>query len=379
MHKTLSIRKLILTHFRSYPCLELELEALPVIITGANGIGKTNILEAVSFLSPGRGLRNARLTDIDHRGQSNPWAVASVLEAMYGECTVGTGRSPSPANERSAKRIVKIDGNIMRGQAELASLFSVIWLTPQMDPLFLQGSSERRRFLDRLVYHFDPEHARRVAVYEYAMRERAKLLQQGRKDNQWLATLESKMAEAAVAIAVARREASDILQQAILQATTPFPKALIQVEGTVEQWVGGMTALQIEETLQKKLAETRQLDALTGRTSIGTHRSDFVVTHAEKNMPAALCSTGEQKALLLSIILAEARARAQWRQSVPVLLLDEVVAHLDGHRREALFQEILSLRAQAWITGTDAFLFEGLGTKAQYIDVAAKTARYYIA
>lgn len=369
-HSTLSVTSLTLSYFRSYPSLQLSLNPSPVIITGHNGAGKTNILEAISFLSPGRGLRNAKLTDIDHQGHPHPWAIASVLQTTQGETAIGTGRSPSSGNER-AKRVIKIDGEFVRGQAELASLFSVIWLTPQMDQLFLASSSERRRFLDRLVYTFDPEHARRVSVYEYAMRERAKLLQQGCNDNRWLEALEGKMAEAAIAIAVARKEAIDILQQAILQATTPFPKAIIGIEGNIEQWVAEMTAIQAEEKLMAAWKDSRKVDGITGRTTIGTHRSDFTARHAEKNMPAALCSTGEQKALLLSITLAEARARANWRRSVPVLLLDEVVAHLDENRREALFEELRSLKAQAWLTGTDRFLFEGCGQNVQHIGVEA--------
>lgn len=370
---TLAVTQLALTNFRSYPSLHLSLGTTPVVLTGANGAGKTNILEALSFFSPGRGLRGAKLTEIDYAGDKQtwqaPWGVASVWQTAQGGCQVGTGRLPAEGSALVAKRAVKIEGQVVRGQAELVNVCSVLWLTPAMDKLFLEGASERRRFLDRLVYNFDASHAGRVAKYEYLMRERIKLLLQPYKDRDWLNALEEKMAEAAVAVAAARLETVEVLQQRILKATTPFPKAWIAVDGAVEGWVKAMPALQAEEKYREVLLKNREMDAMTCRTQIGVHRSDFLATHAAKAMPAALCSTGEQKALLLSILLAEARAKAEWKGSVPVLLLDEVVAHLDHTRREALFAELLALRAQAWMTGTDRLLFEGFGGEVQYLEV----------
>ena len=371
-----SLSKIILTNFRNYNSLALELEPSPVVITGANGSGKTNILEAISFLSPGRGLRSIKLDEADKRfvnselrmvnsnlGHPQPWAVAAWTSCGDDETQIGTGRE-----DAASKRIVKINGSIIRGQAELANAFSVMWLTPQMDGLFLAASSERRKFLDRLVYNFNPEHASLVYSYEYSMRERARLLQEN-CDKSWLDVLEEKMAEKSVAIAIARVDAVNIIQDAIYSAPSAFPKAAIEVEGFVEGLVGTSPALEVEALLKQKLHDARFDDARSGRTSIGTHRSDFKVTHIQKNMPAGLCSTGEQKALMLAIIIAEARAKANWKNNVPVLLLDEVVAHLDEHRRGALFDEFLAMGAQVWMTGTDTSLFEDLQGKAQFLEI----------
>ncbi len=371
--ETLALRRLTLTNFRSYTCFNLEIGPEPVIITGHNGAGKTNILEAISFLSPGRGLRNAKLTDVDYAAEKPedylplPWGISTLVDTGLGQMSIGTGRIEGSG--KLAKRLVKIDGQAKRGQGELASVVSVLWVTPQMDPIFLSGASERRRFLDRLVYGFDPAHAERVAAYEYSMRERARLLQYHNPDPQWLATLETKMAARGTAIAKARHETADILQHFIWKSETPFPKATVGAEGQVEQWLKMMSYEDVEAQFRQELAASRREDASTGRTAIGPHRSDFVVIHDEKNMPAALCSTGEQKALLLSIVLAEARAKSEWKKSVPMVLLDEVVAHLDPNRRAALFEEIKDLKAQAWMTGTDALLFDALKGYAQYLEI----------
>lgn len=371
--ETLALRRLTLTNFRSYTRFDLEIGPEPVVITGHNGAGKTNILEAISFLSPGRGLRNAKLTDIDYAGAQPedylalPWGVSTLVDTGLGQTSIGTGRIEGSG--KLAKRLVKIDGQAKRGQGELASVVSVLWVTPQMDPIFLSGTSERRRFLDRLVYAFDPAHAERVASYEYSMRERARLLQYHNPDPQWLLTLETKMAARGTAIAKARHETADILQHFIWKSETPFPKATVSAEGPVEQWLKTMAVEDAEAQFLHDLTHARREDAATGRTGVGPHRSDFVVIHDEKHMPAALCSTGEQKALLLSIVLAEARAKAEWKKSVPVVLLDEVVAHLDINRRAALFDEIKDLKAQAWLTGTDALLFDALKGYAQYLEI----------
>ncbi|MCD6035458.1 MAG: recombinase RecF [Rickettsiales bacterium] len=368
-YECLSVASLTLTAFRSYPFLELATEPSPVILTGPNGAGKTNVLEALSFLSPGRGLRKAVLTEIDHALPGNQaaasWGVAATVRTSNGERKIGTGRDPASPQ---SKRIVRLDGETLKGQDALGSYVTVVWLTPQMDGLFLDAASARRKFLDRLVYHFDPEHAKRVNSYEYAMRERARLLQYG-GDRMWLGTLEHTMAEQAIAIAIARRETVFMIQQMIDAATTPFPKADLQIEGEVEWACGEQPALQVEEGLKAKLHALRESDRQSGRTGAGTHRSDFVVIHRDKQMLASQCSTGEQKALLLSILLAEVRARSQWRNSVPIMLLDEVVAHLDEARRASLFDEILNLGAQCWMTGTDKSLFDAVSGRAQYLNV----------
>lgn len=362
------VSRLMLKNFRNYESLSLDFGFSPIVITGKNGSGKTNILEAVSFLSPGRGLRSIKLEEADRilsLNESLPWTIAANVNCNQREYAVGTGRDASRSN---SKRAVKIDGENAKGQSSLAEIFSVMWLTPQMDGLFLSSSSDRRKFLDRLVYNFDPEHSSRVYSYEYSMRERAKLLQNN-GDINWILVLESKMAERAVAIAAARLDAVEIIQKAINIAPTHFPKADIAVEGMVEKSLQQDSALLAEESLCRKLFDSRAQDQSSGRTNVGAHKSDFVVVHRDKQMAARACSTGEQKSLLLSIIMAEARAKSMWKNSVPVLLLDEVVAHLDGVRREALFAEFLEMGTQVWMTGTDVSLFEGISAKSQLLNV----------
>jgi DNA replication and repair protein RecF len=360
----LSLQRLTLSHFRNYASLRLDLTPQPVIITGCNGAGKTNILEAVSLLSPGRGLRNAALPEIDTQNGGMPWALATIAHTADGMREIGTGRM-----EGASKRIIKVDGQVMRGQTELASLLSVIWLTPQMDQIFIAASSLRRRFLDRLVLNFDPSHASHIARYEHAMRERARLLRVPRPDPQWLTILEQKMAAMGVTIAASRRQTVDYLTHTIATATSPFPKAQLALQGEVEEALEYKPALEVEEFFAARLLQLRPLDAQSGRTNMGIHRSDLAVTHGGKHIAAEFCSTGEQKALLISIILAEARARISWRQSVPILLLDEIIAHLDQSRRTALFDEILSMQAQSWITGTDETLFNPLKNSAQFLQI----------
>lgn len=369
----LYISKLSLTQFRNYDSLTLQTEEKPIVLTGKNGAGKTNILEAISFLSPGRGLRSVKLQNVDRineAGENYCWAVSATIQNNHNSTQIGTGRDPLK-NERG-KRIIRIDGTPIKNQAELAESLSVMWLTPQMDGLFIGAASDRRKFLDRLVYNFDPEHASRVYSYEYSMRERIKLLQNN-GDNAWLNVLETKMAERAIAIAIARKEAVEVIQSFIHKTQSPFPKALIAIEGEVENMIIDKPALMSEQEYARRLYNIRSQDAITGRTGFGIHKSDMQVIHAEKHMHAASCSTGEQKAMLLSIIMAEARAKAHYKQTLPILLLDEVVAHLDEHRREYLFEEFISLGTQVWMTGTDTTLFSPLKNKASFYTVHSGT------
>ena len=318
------------------------------------------MLEAISFLAPGRGLRRARIADPDRHGQSDSWAVAAELETACGPVQIGTGREPG-----TERRVVRINGATVKNQAMLAEYVSVVWMTPQLDRLFLDGAGVRRRFLDRLVYGFDPAHAGRVAGYEQALRERSRLLKTGARDDAWVGALERQMAERGVAIAAARREMAARLDAACRTASGPFPGASVGIEGDVEAWLDSVPALTAEERLRTALAEGRAGDAEAGGAAVGPHRSDLAVRHVEKDMPAALCSTGEQKALLIAIVLADLRLQAAERGTVPLLLLDEVAAHLDEEIRAALFQTILELGAQAWLTGTDAGLFAPLGDRVQ--------------
>ncbi len=363
-----AIARLVLSDFRSYAAARLEVGAAPVVLTGPNGAGKTNLLEAISFLAPGRGLRRAKLSEIDRRGCAGPWALAMRVAIAADMIEIGTGRDA--ASESGERRLVRINGAPAKSQAELARHASLVWLTPQMDRLFLEGSGARRRFLDRLVLGFDPEHASRLSAYERAMRERLRLLRDGGGDASWLKALEEEMAAHGVAIAAARSLAVVRLDQACASADGPFPRASLALESEIDQWLEEMPALAAEEELRRRLQTQRRSDADSGTTGFGPHRADLAVQHVGNGMPAALCSTGEQKALLLAVLLAQARLLAARSGSAPIMLLDEVAAHLDGERRAALFAELLDLRAQAWLTGTDAALFSELRHAAQFFAVA---------
>lgn len=366
----LSISSLSLSNFRNYGHARIEVSAAPVVLVGANGAGKTNILEAISLLTPGRGLRRAKLSEIDNNADVTfPWTVAARVNGRMGEALIGTGRD-GESLEDADRRIVKIDGKISRGQAELSKHLAMLWLTPQMEQLFLEGTSAGRKFLDRLVFNFDAEHATRVNSYDYAMRERNKLLQYGRADAHWLDTLENTMAEVAAAIAGARLSAIEHINHTIAASSLSFPKALVDVAGFAEDLLKeGAPAIEVENALKITLQNNRNMDAAAGRTLVGIHKSELRVTHMLKNMPAQSCSTGEQKAMMLSITLAQARAGAQWHGIIPIILLDEVAGHLDATKRFELFEEICEIKAQTWMTGTDASLFAGLEGKAQFFQV----------
>jgi len=372
-----AVRRLMLSDFRGYASLRIEVPAAPVVLWGPNGAGKTNLLEALSFLAPGRGLRRARLAEIDRRARDangamgepagGPWGLFASLSGPAGNVEIGTGREAAEGGER---RVVRIDGVPAKNQASLARHLGVVWLTPAMDRLFVEGSSARRRFLDRLVYGFDPAHAERLTAYEQAMRERARLLRDGPMDPAWLAALEDTMAATGVAIAAARRETVARLDQACAHAEGPFPAARLALAGEIEAALEQKPALEAEEEFRAGLAALRAQDRETGTTAKGPHRSDLIVCHALSGMPAAEGSTGEQKALLIAIVLAHARLQTELCGRAPVLLLDEVAAHLDPERRRALFQALTAEGAQAWLTGTDAELFEGLRGQAQFFAVA---------
>ncbi len=368
-----AVTRLTVTAFRCYGHARIAADEGPQVLIGPNGAGKTNLLEALSFLAPGRGLRGARLGEIDRRGGSGPWAVAATFDGPAGAVEIGTGRDTQAADAGN-RRIVRIDGTNV-GQAALSRVLSVLWVTPDMDRLFVVSAGDRRRFIDRLVYGFDAAHAGRVGSYEQAMRERARLLREGRGDASWLAALEAQMAEHGVAIAAARVEAAARLDAATRLGVGPFPRAAVAVAGTVEDCLDTVPALAAEDRLRGLLRDNRGRDAETGGAFDGPHKSDLAVHHVDRDMPAALCSTGEQKALLLALVLAHARLHAVDRQVAPVLLLDEVAAHLDAERREALYDEIYALGAQAWLSGTDAALFEAFGARARRYRVENATIR----
>ena len=371
------VTRLVLTDFRNYREARLSLGTAPVVLTGPNGAGKTNLLEAISLLAPGRGLRGARLTEMDRRSDepedaalprpARGWAVAAIVATHRGAVRIGTGRDGAEA--AGERRVVRIDGEPVRGQAALGEQLAIVWLTPTMDRLFLEGPGGRRRFLDRLVLGLDPAHASHVAAYEHALRERLRLLREGGADPAWFAALEEVMAEQGVAVAAGRREAVQRLDRACDEADGPFPRARLSLVGTVEEWLNAMPALAVEAKLAAALAANRPNDAQAGSTLVGPHRSDLHVSLAEKGIAAGLASTGEQKALLISILLAHTRLQRAVRGEPPLLLLDEIAAHLDGSRRAALFEALLRLDGQAWLTGTDEALFAPLRREAQFLSV----------
>lgn len=375
MTATLAVHRITLTGFRSYDHLRLETGGLGVVLTGPNGAGKTNLLEAVSLLSPGRGLRGAPFDELIRQGGAG-WAVSAELEGASGPVKIGTAFSPGDGSGETAGRQVTIDAITQKGSGVLGHHVRILWLTPAMDRLFAGPASDRRRFLDRLVLAFDPDHAARVLAFEKAMRERNRLLAEVRPDASWLAGLEAELAGHGVAVAAARLAAVDTLRGYAGKPaesggnTSHFPWVMLTCEGEVESLIMAMPAVQAEDQYRRMLHDSRRADAGAARTLIGPHRSDLSVTHGPKDMPARLCSTGEQKALLIGIVLAHARAvKAGFGGLAPILLLDEVAAHLDEGRRYGLYRELEALGGQVWMTGTDRSLFGGSGAGTQIYEV----------
>ena len=372
----LAVERLVLTDFRSFAHLRVGVDRRPVVLTGANGAGKTNVLEALSLLSPGRGLRNARLSEITRHGSSGRWAVAATLtnpggglDLAGGRTEVGTGLAvpTGPEGRASERRAVKLDGEPIRGTADLARLTAIIWLAPQMDRLFNEGAAARRRFLDRLVYGFDRQHARRVNEYDKAMRERARILGTPGARGAWLTAIEETMAVRGVALAVARRDAVRRISEALAERAGPFPRTGLRAAGAIEDSLEGTAPDEAEAAYREGLMGTRGSDAARGMTSLGPHRSDLEVRHLGTGRTAAQCSTGEQKALLIAIVLANARLQGERFGAAPLVLLDEVAAHLDSSHREAMFEEIVALGGQAWLSGVERQTFAALEGAAQFL------------
>lgn len=363
------ICKLTLTDFRNYTSLSLDLRPGAVVFTGDNGAGKTNLLEAISFLTPGRGLRRAPYPDVAREGSSGAFAVHAAIEGPFGDAEIGTGTAPEAAGE--AGRRVRINGANAKSADELLEWLRVVWLTPSMDSLFTGSAGDRRRFLDRLVLAIDPAHGQRALDYEKAMRGRNRLLAEDRRDRAWFEAIETQMAETGAAIAAARVEIVRLLTAMIgrLPETGPFPQAELALSGTLEESIGDMPAVELEERFRQALAQGRERDRAAGRTLEGPHRSDLVVRHRPKSMPAELCSTGEQKALLVGIVVSHARLTGEMAGAAPILLLDEIAAHLDAGRRAALFSILDDLNCQAFMTGTEPALFSSLAGKAQFLTV----------
>lgn len=352
----LYLSHLTLSHFRSHKAAQLVVDARPVALYGPNGAGKTNILEAVSMFSPGRGLRRAAAQDMARRPEALGWKLTGALQSL------GHMHEIETFSEGGAARQLSIDSK-PAPQTALGRIARVLWLIPSMDRLWIEGPEGRRRFLDRMSLSFFPGHAEASLSYEKAMRERNRLLKDQMRDAHWYVALERQMAEHGHVIHQNRHAALEYLTAAQDRAATLFPAAdldLISTEGEMPQ---------SEEDLRAALKESRFRDLAAGRTLVGPHRADLYGVYAAKGVPASDCSTGEQKALLVSLILANARALAQEFGAPPLLLLDEVAAHLDAARRAALYGEICTLKAQAWMTGTGAELFMELGERAQYLEV----------
>lgn len=350
----LYLSNLTLSHFRSHRRAVIDVGAQPVAIHGNNGAGKTNILEAISLLSPGRGLRRASAEDMTRRPEGVGWKITALLHGPLGISEIEI------VSEKGAARQVRIDGK-PAPQTALGRIARVLWLIPSMDRLWIEGAEGRRRFLDRITLSFLPDHAEISLAYEKAMRERNRLLKDMVREPSWYAALEARMAETAIAIHHNRLHALKALSDAQEASETAFPTATLTLECEMPDDV---------DTMRLALADGRMRDLKAGRTLIGPHRADLFGTYAAKGVAARDCSTGEQKALLVSLILANARALSSDFGAPPLLLLDEVAAHLDAGRRAALYDEIVALGAQAWMTGTEDGLFEAMGSRAQTILVA---------
>ncbi|MBL0942536.1 MAG: DNA replication/repair protein RecF [Alphaproteobacteria bacterium] len=364
------VTRLNLSLYRCYNDLRFICDTRSVVLTGPNGAGKTNILEALSFFSPGRGFRRAKLSEIVQQGQEGEaWAVSLQLATLYGPLDIGTGLDLDALKLGQEKRMMRVNAQALRGQAALSAYIKVIWLIPQMDRLFLDAASVRRKFLDRLVFSMDPLHVGRVVRYEHAMRERGHLLRNSSYDPQWLSVLETRMVTEGIAIAAARAQFLAVLREAIDRSQGIFPRAYLKLNGDVDDWLQAGSALEGEEKFLEILKTQRRKDAMRGRASQGPHRTDLEVRFADTNMPAGQCSTGEQKALLITLVMAAARIQATQGEGVTILLLDEVVAHLDQYRRHALYDEITQLGIQAWMTGTDQQIFKDFGDRAQFFHV----------
>lgn len=367
------VERLGLTGFRNYASLVLELAPEPVVLTGPNGSGKTNVLEAVSLFAPGQGLRQAPLPDLAQAGGDGSWSVSARIHTAIGPVTIGTGQSSAAMQgDRASGRIVRIDGEAKSGSGALGEYVEMVWVTPATDGLFTGPASERRRFLDRLIVCFDSGHRTRAGRFERAMAQRNRLLSDGVTRGAQLDGLEVVMAEMGVAIAAARAEAVAALASVVdarraRDPDSPFPWSAAHLEGAIDRDLAARPAVDVEDAYARLLRDVRERDRAASRALDGPHRSDFVVAHGPKATAAKHSSTGEQKALLIGLLLAHTELVAARRDGMaPMLLLDEVTAHLDVDRRAALFDELIRLGTQAWMTGTDRQSFDSLAGRAQF-------------
>ncbi|HVV79910.1 MAG TPA: DNA replication/repair protein RecF [Pseudolabrys sp.] len=368
-----AITRLSLTNFRSYHAATLEVAGTgAVVLTGPNGAGKTNLLEAISFFTPGRGLRRATLEEVAFNEGDGAWAVAAEMEGMLGLATLGTGVEPPAGDDASITRQCRIDREKVGSAVAFTDHLRVIWLIPAMDQLFNGPASERRRFFDRLVLAVDGTHSTRINALERSLRSRNRLLEENINDTHWLDAIDRETAELAVAVAAGRVETAARLSAELENAdsASPFPPAALALDGILEHMLAEHSASQVEDRYRALLAENRARDAAAGRTLEGPHLTDLAVRFAAKDIPAADASTGEQKAMLIRLILAHSALIKDMTGTAPVLLLDEVVAHLDPGRRAALYDELTTLGTQVWMTGADPALFAEIAGRAEVFDVS---------
>jgi DNA replication and repair protein RecF len=366
------VRRLTLNNFRNYHAASLETGAKTIVLVGPNGAGKTNLIEAISFFAPGRGLRRANLDEVAFSEGDGAWAAAAEIEGALGLATLGTGIERPLEDGATVLRKCRIDREPVGSAAAFADHLRVVWLVPAMDTLFVGAPSERRRFLDRLALAVDAEHGSRVNALERSLRSRNRLLEEARPDTHWLDAVEHETAELAVAVAGQRVETVRRLDGVLAsRRASAFPPAEIALDGWMEKLIPEHPAIEIEERYRAVLRDNRARDAAAGRTSDGPHLTDLKVAYAHKGIAAADASTGEQKALLIGLVLAHGRLIAEMTGFAPILLLDEIVAHLDPARRAALHVELAQLGGQVWMTGADPALFAEVGDDAMTIEVAS--------
>ena len=366
------VRRLTLNNFRNYHAASLDTGAKTIVLVGPNGAGKTNLIEAISFFAPGRGLRRANLDEVAFSEGDGSWAAAAEIEGALGLATLGTGIERPLEDGVTVLRKCRIDREPVGSAAAFADHLRVVWLVPAMDTLFVGAPSERRRFLDRLALAVDTEHGSRVNALERSLRSRNRLLEEARPDTHWLDAVEHETAELAVAVAGQRVETVRRLDGVLAsRRASAFPPAEISLDGWMEKLIPEHPAIEIEERYRAVLRDNRARDAAAGRTSDGPHLTDLKVTYAHKGIAAADASTGEQKALLIGLVLAHGRLIAEMTGFAPILLLDEIVAHLDPARRAALHVELAQLGGQVWMTGADPALFVEIGDDAMIVEVAS--------
>jgi DNA replication and repair protein RecF len=355
-----SLTFLSLYNFRNHKFIKFaDIAPNPVVITGPNGAGKTNILEAISLVSASKGLRGAKISELNNQAYPDQmWNITAHLKTIYGPKEIMTMRQVKH-NAKNDTRIIQVDGQAIKKRAELAELIKIVWLTPPMQQLFIGSSSERRSFFDQIVSNFFSEHATHLTKYEHATRERLRLLKDQCSDNYWLSALEQNMFNAAGLISDARMQTLALLNNSINKNDSAFPKAILNLSNEP-----------IPGDYLTRLKINRGLDAASGRTNLGPHLFDLEVTFKTKNMPARFCSTGEQKALLLNLILAQAHALIDRFKTIPILLFDEIISHLDARNRSLLFDEILNMKTQSWLTGIDPKSFAQIENKASFIHLS---------